>query len=222
MFQLNLLDSQGGNSREMTTSPPGHHWEVTVALTTTAKLQVWANSREMTSQKLNNRCGRSMRFCVASWLLSFQVPLGSLWSGPLSWVPPLTFRNWVFAPDIEVWNGEFWKMENAFYNVLHAQAEYQPPALALLLLHRVHLSPRQDGARMYMGWHNWQTPESGFPKCTDRWPLTRNCYENNSLRIIIRKSWGILQCTLKIYGKLGERCFQEITRELRNFSKLSF
>ena len=29
----------------------------------------------MTSQKLNNRCGRSIRLCVASWLLSFQVPL---------------------------------------------------------------------------------------------------------------------------------------------------
>ena len=54
MFQFNLLGPQGGNSREMTTSPPGHYWEVTVALTTAAKLQkVRANSREMTSQKLN-------------------------------------------------------------------------------------------------------------------------------------------------------------------------
>ena len=54
MFQFNLLGSQGSNSREMTTSPPGHSWEVTVALTTAAKLQkVRANSREMTSQKLN-------------------------------------------------------------------------------------------------------------------------------------------------------------------------
>ena len=54
MFQFNLLGSQGGNIREMTTSPPGHYWEVTVALTTAAKLQkVRANSREMTSQKLN-------------------------------------------------------------------------------------------------------------------------------------------------------------------------
>ena len=54
MFQFNLSGSQGGNSREMTTSPPGHYWEVTVALTTAAKLQqVRANSREMTSQKLN-------------------------------------------------------------------------------------------------------------------------------------------------------------------------
>ena len=25
MFQFNLLGSQGGNSREMTTSPPGHY-----------------------------------------------------------------------------------------------------------------------------------------------------------------------------------------------------
>ena len=80
VFQFNLLVSQGGNSREMTTSPPGHHWEATVALTTAAKLlQFRANSREMTSQKLNNRCHRSMRFCVTSWLLSFQVPLGILW-----------------------------------------------------------------------------------------------------------------------------------------------
>ena len=39
MFQFNLLGSQGSNSREMTTSPPGHHWEATVALTTAAKLQ---------------------------------------------------------------------------------------------------------------------------------------------------------------------------------------
>ena len=54
MLQFNLLGSQGGNSREMTTSPPGHHLEVIVALTTAAKLQqVRANSREMTSQKLN-------------------------------------------------------------------------------------------------------------------------------------------------------------------------
>ena len=61
-FQFNLLGSQGGNSCEMMTSPPGHHWEATVALTTAAKLQQFrANSRAMTSQKLNNRCGRSMR-----------------------------------------------------------------------------------------------------------------------------------------------------------------
>ena len=80
MFQFNLLRSQSGNSREMTTSPPGHHWEATVAPTTTAKRQQFrANSREMTSQRLNNRCRRSMRFCVALWLLSFQVHLGHLW-----------------------------------------------------------------------------------------------------------------------------------------------
>ena len=30
MFQFNLLGCQGGNSREMTTSPPGHHWKATV------------------------------------------------------------------------------------------------------------------------------------------------------------------------------------------------
>ena len=54
MLQFNLLRSQGGNSREMTTSPPGHYGEFTVALITAAKLQeVRANSREMASQKLN-------------------------------------------------------------------------------------------------------------------------------------------------------------------------
>ena len=91
MFQFNLLGSQGGNSREMTTSPPGHHWEATVALTTAAKLQQFrANSREMTSQKLNNRCHRSMRFCVVSWLLSFQVPLGIPWDLLHIW--PWTFE----------------------------------------------------------------------------------------------------------------------------------
>ena len=79
MFQFNLLVSQGGNSREMVTSPSGHHCEATVALTTAAKLQQFrANKHEMTSQKLNNRCHRSMRFCVVPWLLSFQVPLGIL------------------------------------------------------------------------------------------------------------------------------------------------
>ena len=85
MFRFNLLGSQGGNSREMTTASPGHHWRATVAPTTTAKLQQFrANSREMTSQKLNNRCQRSMRFCAASWLLSFQVPLGILWKSASS------------------------------------------------------------------------------------------------------------------------------------------
>ena len=65
MFQFNLLGSQGGNSREMTTSPPGHYWEVTVALTTAAKLlQVRANSREMTSQKLNEE-HEILRRCMA-------------------------------------------------------------------------------------------------------------------------------------------------------------
>ena len=54
MFQFNLLGSQGGNSLEMTTSPTGHYWALTVALTTAAKVQkIRANSREMTSQKLN-------------------------------------------------------------------------------------------------------------------------------------------------------------------------
>ena len=48
------------------------------------------------------------------------------------------------------------------------------------------------------------------------YPLTRNYYENNSLRIffvILRRF-----CTLKIFGKEG--LFQGITREIRNFSKI--
>ena len=41
---------QSGNDRETTTSPPGHHWEANVALTTTAKLQqLRVNRREMTT-----------------------------------------------------------------------------------------------------------------------------------------------------------------------------
>ena len=94
--QLNLPRCQSGNDCEMTTFPPAKHCEAIVALTTTAKLQqLQANNREMTtllnlvttakrpwmtSQKFNNRCLRRMRFCVALWLLSFQVPLESLWS----------------------------------------------------------------------------------------------------------------------------------------------
>ena len=88
--------SQRGNNREMTTSPPGHHREEIIALTTAAKLQqLRANSHEMTtfaescnncesndrdvtSQKLNNRHLSCMTFCFALLLLSFQVPFGSL------------------------------------------------------------------------------------------------------------------------------------------------
>ena len=52
--QFNPARFQGGNDREMTTSPPGHHWQARVALTTTAKLQqLGANSRDMKS--CNNR-----------------------------------------------------------------------------------------------------------------------------------------------------------------------
>ena len=84
MFQFNLLGSQGGNSREMTTSPPGHHQEATVALTTAAKLQqVRANSREMTSQKLNEEHEILRRFMAvvvssAFWdsLISFEPIFG--------------------------------------------------------------------------------------------------------------------------------------------------
>ena len=48
--QLNLLRSPSGNDRDMLTSPPGHHWEAVVVLTTTAKLQqLRANNRETTT-----------------------------------------------------------------------------------------------------------------------------------------------------------------------------
>ena len=76
-----------------------------ITLTTTAKLQqLRINSREMTTFaascndremqrprsdkletaqfKLHNCCKFCVRFCVASWLLSFQVPFGSLWFSP--------------------------------------------------------------------------------------------------------------------------------------------
>ena len=52
-FRVSQFDpprSQSGNDRETMTSPPGHHWEADVALTTTAKLQqLRDNSREMTT-----------------------------------------------------------------------------------------------------------------------------------------------------------------------------
>ena len=52
-FRVSQFDpprSQSGNDRETTTSPPGHHSEANVALTTTAKLQqLRVNSREMTT-----------------------------------------------------------------------------------------------------------------------------------------------------------------------------
>ena len=95
MFRFNLLGPQGGNSREMTTSSRGHHWEATLTLTTAAKLQQFrANSREMHNSlqtttilsqqpwndesKTQQSLPQSMTFCVASWLLSFQVSLGIL------------------------------------------------------------------------------------------------------------------------------------------------
>ena len=48
------------------------------------------------------------------------------------------------------------------------------------------------------------------------YPLTRNYYENNSLRIIFRNFKAMLY--LKIFGKEG--LFQGITREIRHFSKI--
>ena len=48
--QFDVPRSRSGNDREMMTSPPGHHREAKIALTTTAKLQqLRANSREMTT-----------------------------------------------------------------------------------------------------------------------------------------------------------------------------
>ena len=86
LSQSNLPRSQSNNHPEMT-SPPGHHWEPKIklqqlrasscAMTTFANLvtTTTCNDHEVTSQKLNDRCLRCMRFCVALWLLSFQVPL---------------------------------------------------------------------------------------------------------------------------------------------------
>ena len=92
MFQFNLLGSPAGNSRAMTTSPPGHHWEATVALTTAAKLQkVQANNREMTSQKLNEEHEILRRFMAvvvssAFWdsLNNFLAPAFSRWEAQSS------------------------------------------------------------------------------------------------------------------------------------------
>ena len=55
--------------------PTAVKWRLLQNLATTAK----RNDRETTSQKLNNCRLSCMKFCVALWLLSFQVPLGSLW-----------------------------------------------------------------------------------------------------------------------------------------------
>ena len=77
MFRFNFLGSQGGNSREMTTSPPRHTGE---------RQQLHSQQppnykkSEPTAVKWRVRNStRSMRFCVVSWLLSFQVPFGILW-----------------------------------------------------------------------------------------------------------------------------------------------
>ena len=85
MLQFNLLGSQGGNSREMTTSPSGHYnWEVTVALTTAAKLQqVRANSREMTSKKLNEEHEILRRFMAVVVSSAFWGSLRKGWA----WLP---------------------------------------------------------------------------------------------------------------------------------------
>ena len=64
--------------------PPSHNncestavkWRLLQHRATTAK----CNDREVTSLKLHNCCKFCVRFCVASWLLSFQVPFGSLWT----------------------------------------------------------------------------------------------------------------------------------------------
>ena len=50
------------------------------------------------------------------------------------------------------------------------------------------------------------------------YPLTRNYYENNSLRIILRNFEGFR--ALEMSRK--ERHFQGITREIRNFSENSY
>ena len=68
--------------------PPSHNncestavkWRLLQHRATTAK----CNDREVTSLKLHNCCKFCVRFCVASWLLSFQVPFGSLWQRAFS------------------------------------------------------------------------------------------------------------------------------------------
>ena len=84
MFQFNLLGSQGGNSREMTTSPPGHYWEVTVLHS--QQPPNYNKSKPTAVKRQVRNSTRSMRFCVVSWLLSFQVPLRILWGSSVSWV----------------------------------------------------------------------------------------------------------------------------------------
>ena len=49
----------------------------------------------------------------------------------------------------------------------------------------------------------------------DSYPLTRNYYENNSLRIIFRNFGGILSSS----NSHERKTFQGITREIRNFSE---
>ena len=63
----------------MTTSLPGHYWEVTVALTAAAKLQqVRANSREMTSRKLNEEHEILRRFMAVVVSSAFKNSLKCL------------------------------------------------------------------------------------------------------------------------------------------------
>ena len=95
MFHFNLLGSQGGNSREMTTSPPGHRWEATVLH---SQQPPNYKKSEPTAVKWRVRNStRSLRFCVVSWLLSFQVPFGILRKAVLVakdyfvWVTPAIF-----------------------------------------------------------------------------------------------------------------------------------
>ena len=135
-FRVSQFDpprSQSGNDHETTTSPPGHHWEANVALTTTAKLQqLRVNSHEMTTfaESCNDREMQRpwndklktaqlrhicVRFCVTLWRLSFQVPFGSLWV--LAW-PPLQSlavkKTFIFC--------KFWAVKN-FYNLLKSADE---------------------------------------------------------------------------------------------------
>ena len=89
MFQFNLLGTQGGTSREMTTSPPGHYWEGTVALTTAAKLQqVRANSREMTWQVKNSTRSMIRKILVSVKFLS--AILGPEMAAPILWAPRIS------------------------------------------------------------------------------------------------------------------------------------
>ena len=95
IFQLNLLGSQGGNSREMTTSPPNHHWGNSLALTTAAKLQQFRAVAQIPAPPLNLNLTPSLlssvlalfcrQFRTTVWKPQFTDPW-ALWFYTAIWV----------------------------------------------------------------------------------------------------------------------------------------